>query len=88
MPRDTSGTADVVATLSQLLLEGQILGFETNFPRVRSVGAAPEVKVWIREQDDLSLARSRRQIVATLSPLLRDLRVKVLPKPMPGPHRG
>ncbi len=63
MPANTFGTADVVAVLSRMLLERKILRFETNFESVRRAGAAPEVKVWIRERDELSAARSRKRIV-------------------------
>ena len=86
MPRDMFGTADVVATLSRMLLERQIVGFETNFDSVRKVGATPEVKVWISERDELSVARSRKRIMAVLLPLLKGLQVKVLPEPLPGAH--
>ena len=87
MPRDMFGTADVVAALSRMLLERQILGFETNFESVRRVGAHPEVKVRIWERDELSVARSRKQIMAVLSPMLKGLEVKVSPEPLPRyPH--
>ncbi len=87
MPTSKFGTADVVAALSRMLLERKILGFETNFESVRSVGAAPEVKVWVRERDELSVARSRKRIVETLSPLLEDVKVSVVSEPRPEPVR-
>ncbi len=87
MPTSKFGTADVVAALSRMLLERKILRFETNFESVRRVGAAPEVKVWIHERDELSAARTRKRIAETLSPLLGGVRVSVTSEPLPEPDR-
>jgi hypothetical protein len=45
---------------------------------MRKLGVAPAVRVWIRQRDELSIARVKRQIRDALPPHLRGMQLEVL----------
>jgi hypothetical protein len=61
-----------------MVLRRAISRYETNFHEMRIHGMAPAVKVWIRQQDELSIARVKRQIRDALPPHLRGMQLEVL----------
>ena len=83
-----SATADAAAALSRMILKRTITRYETNFEAVRQLGAAPEVLVWVRAQDDLSLARAGKRVREALYPFIKGLKVTVCPEPVAGRERS
>ncbi len=75
-------TNEAIATLNRMLLARTITQFDTNFDKVRSRGAMPEVCVWITAQDELSNARVRKRVREALSPVLKGVVVKVYVDPL------
>ncbi len=71
----TRGT--VTAALNQMVLERLITHYETNFYGGRTLGAGPQVTVWIRAQDEMSRARTRRRVQEALKPFVKGLSVMV-----------
>ncbi len=69
---------EALAALSRMQLSRLITQFDTNFERVRSYGATPEVLVWADVRDELSLARIRKKVTEALAPTLKGVKVKVL----------
>jgi len=67
-----------------MLLARTATQFDTNFDRVRSFGATPEVWVWIPAQDELSIARTRKRIREALGVNLKGVAVTVYPDPRIG----
>ncbi len=83
--RDPGPTRDATALLSRLILDHTITQFVSNFEAVRRRGVPPEVRIWIREKDDVSCARVAKQVQGELWPLLGRVRVNVEPDPwIPG----
>src|SRR4028119_1052138 len=78
MPEGSRVQADVVLALGPMVLRRAITRYETNFHEMRLHGVAPAVKVWIRQQDELSVARVKRQIRDALPPHLRGMQLEVL----------
>lgn len=74
-------TSDATAVLSRMILDRTITSFVSNFEAVRLSAVLPHVRVWIREEDDLSLSRTRDQIEEALRPLLGSVKVTVEPDP-------
>ena len=64
--------------LSSLVLRRAITRYETNFHEMRSHGVPPAVKVWIRQRDELSFARVKRQILSALPAYLRGVQLEIL----------
>ncbi len=81
MPVGSRARADIVLVLSPMVLRRSITRYETNFHEMRSHGVAPAVKVWIRQQDELSIARVRRQVLSALPPHLRGMQLEILSDP-------
>ena len=77
-------TADAAAALSLMVRDRIITQFETNFEAVRQLGAAPEVVIWIRAQDDLSVARAGKRVREALYPFMKGVKVTVCPEPLAG----
>jgi hypothetical protein len=71
VPKDFSATSNAAAALNRLVLERVVTRFETNFESVRVVGSAPEVQVWIKEQDELARARARKRVKDALYPFVK-----------------
>ena len=88
MPVSFSATSAAAAALSRMILERTIIRYETNFDAVRRLGAAPEVVVWVRAQDDLSLARAGKRVREALSPFMKGVKVMASPEPLAGQERG
>ncbi len=88
MPEGFSATSHAAAALSRMILERTIIRYETNFDAVRRLGAAPEVVVWIRAQDDLSLARAGKRVREALSPFMKGVKVTACPEPLAGQERS
>lgn len=88
MPVGFSSTADAAAALSRMILERTITRFGTNFEAVRQLGAALEVLVWVRAQDDLSLARAGKRVREALHPFMKGVKVTICPEPSARRERG
>jgi hypothetical protein len=58
----------LTTALSRLVLERVITRFAAQASDLPHSGAAQEVHVWIRGQDELSVARARRRVEDALSP--------------------
>ena len=69
---------EALAALSRMQLARLITQFDTNFERVRSYGATPEVLVCANVQDEVSLARVHKKVTKALEPTLKGVKVKVL----------
>jgi hypothetical protein len=67
--------------LGRMILDRTITNFVSNFEAVRLSGVPPHVRVWIREEDDLSLSRARVRIEEALRPFLGTVKVTVEPDP-------
>ena len=88
MPGGFSATSHAAAALSRMILERTIIRYETNFDAVRRLGAAPEVVVWIRAQDDLSLARTGKRVREALYPFMKGVKVTACSEPQAGQERS
>ncbi len=84
MPVDFSATSNAAAALNRMVLARVITRFETNFESVRKLGVAPEIHVWIRAQDDLSIARARKRVRDALYPFMKGVAVSVFSAPPAG----
>jgi plasmid maintenance system antidote protein VapI len=86
LPPNNLALNEAVATLNRMLLARAATQFDTNFDKVRSYGAAPQVWVWIPAQDELSLARMRKRVREALSANLKGVAVTVYPDPSADAH--
>ena len=85
LPANDFTLNEALAALNRMLLARTITQFATNFDSVRSHGAAPEVRIWIPGQDELSIARMRARVEEALTPVIEGVRVTVYPDPSAGP---
>ncbi len=75
---------EALAALHRMLLARTITQFDTNFDKVRSYSAAPQVWVWTSAQDELSIARVRKQVREVLSLIIKGVAVTAYPDPLAG----
>jgi hypothetical protein len=73
MQHKSSLPPTATAALARLVLERVITRFDPHVGYPSHAGSAPEVHVWIRGQDELSVARARKRVDEALGPLMRIL---------------
>jgi hypothetical protein len=71
MQGDSSLPPAATAALARLVLERVITRFDPYVGYPSHAGSAPEVHVWIRGQDELSVARARKRVEEALAPMLK-----------------
>jgi hypothetical protein len=71
MQNDSSLPPAATAALARLILERVITRFDTHVGYPSHAGSAPEVHVWVRGQDELSVARVRKLVKEAIGPLMR-----------------
>jgi hypothetical protein len=79
MAQDAGPTREATLVLSQMLVDRIILQFRTNFEAVLRRCVAPDVRVWIQQEDEFSRARVARQVQEALRPYLGSVTVTVEP---------
>ena len=74
-----NATGEAHATLMRLRIEQAITSFETNFHSSRDFGFAPQVAVWIEDQDEPAVERTRQRVLAAIDPYVKGTFVTVHP---------